>query len=306
MSWLDKTLAASLPLVPRPVMRRFSRRYIAGESRQAALSKGGQLQRSQYRVTYDLLGEAVSDKADVEIAVTEYECLLEELVKQGLERNVSVKPTQMGLLMDEDYAYDIMVRLAEQAVQQQAFIRYEMEDAPTIPGTLRVFARLRQRFSENLGCVLQSRVFRAEQDARDLVRENLPLNVRLVKGIYLEPPEIAYQEMADINAAYTRILRILLEGGAFVGVATHDEKLVAHLKKLYQENPAYRERSEIQMLLGVREEHRRQWKLEGLPVRVYVPYGEHWLPYVKRRLRKNPQLLRHSLKGIFARTEPLD
>ncbi|MAW61119.1 MAG: proline dehydrogenase [Planctomycetes bacterium] len=305
MSIVDRLFASVMPLVPRPIVRRLSTRYIAGESIADALQAGAALQGADYRVTYDILGEAVADRAGVETAAAEYEQLLQALIDQKLERNLSLKPTQMGLDVSEDFCFEIVSRIAQRARAHEAFVRFEMEDSPTVDATLSVFDRLRAEYGGTVGCVLQSMLHRTEDDARRLVSIEQPLNVRLVKGIYVEPPEVAYQDGAEVNASYLRTLEILLDGGAFVAVASHDEALIAGLHAYLDKNPDARERTEVQMLLGVREELRQQVRASGLPVRVYVPYGTQWYPYVVRRLRKNPKLATYALTGLFRKREKM-
>ena len=305
MSWLDRVFVLALPWVPRPIMRRLSRRYIAGEERAAALDLGSQLAGAGYRITYDLLGESVTDRSDVARAAGEYRELIRELIQRGQELNVSVKPTLMGLLIDEELCYREMEILVEEAQASGGFVRFEMEDSSTTDGTLRVFHRLRERFGDTVGCVLQSMLLRTPADAEALLAVDAPLNVRLVKGIYVEPPLIAHQDDPAISAAYLATLEVLLSGGASVAVATHDEKLVAGLEALVDAHPAWAERCELQLLLGVREEVRQEWKHRGHPVRVYVPYGSSWLPYVLRRLKGNPKLARYAFLGLFGKREQL-
>lgn len=306
MTWFDRLVASSLPFVPKPVVSRLSRRYIAGLERGDALRVGGELERAGYRATYDLLGEAVRNAAEVDAAAGEYLRLLEDLAARGLGRNVSLKPTQMGLEISEDFCFKTMARIAARARDLGAFLRFEMEDSRTVDATLRVFARLRSEFPGTVGCVLQSMLRRTEADARALVAAGGPLNVRLVKGIYVEPPAVAFQDAQEVRDAWLRTLRILLEGGAFVGAATHDEALAAGVRAARAERPEWRERTEMQMLLGVREELRQALRAEGLPLRVYVPYGPQWHPYVLRRLRKNPKLARYALLGMFSKRERMD
>lgn len=305
MTWFDRLAAKSLPYVPRTVVGKLSRRYIAGLRRADALRVGGELERAGYSATYDLLGEAVRTEAEVDAAAGEYLRLLEDLSARGLGRNISLKPTQMGLDIGEDFCLRTMRRVADRARELGAFVRFEMEDARTVDATLRVFAQLRESHPGVVGCVLQSLLFRSEKDARALVAVKGPLNVRLVKGIYLEPPEIAYQQPQDVRDSWLRILRILLEGGAFVGAATHDEQLAQGLIAARAERPEWAARSEIQMLLGVREELRQSLRAQGVPVRVYVPYGPEWYPYVLRRLRKNPKLARYAFLGLFQKREKM-
>lgn len=308
MSAFDRLVASSLPLVPRPLMRRLSRRYIAGEERQDALHVGKRLAAAGYRLTFDVLGEAVSDPAGVRAAAGEYLALLDELLAGGLEHDLylSLKPTQMGLAMGEDLCFETVSGVAARAGQHAAFVRFEMEDSTTTDGTLRVFARLRRAFGAGVGCVLQSRLRRSAADARALLAAGGPLNVRVVKGIYVEPEAIAYQDGGEVNASYLDLVAVLLEGGARVAAATHDDQLVEGVARLLAQRPEFAPRLEFQMLLGVREELRRAMRGRGLPVRVYLPYGREWLPYVRRRLRKNPRLATYALRGLFARREVLE
>lgn len=305
MSWFDSLAASLIPLVPMPIMRRFSVRYIAGEQREDALARGAKLMSAGYGVIYDQLGEAVTDRNEVDAAKQEYLDLLDSLDGQAHDRNISLKPTQMGLNLSEELCTTTVRTILDRAATGDAFTRFEMEESETVDGTLRVFDALRQSHGAAVGIVLQSMLYRTEDDARRLLESDLPLNVRLVKGIYVEPAEIAYQDGAEINASYLRILRLLLDGGAFVGVATHDEKLIAGLQDILRESPQYAERCEIQMLLGVREELRQEVKAQGLPVRVYLPYGVAWHKYVVRRLKKNPKLARYAMFGMFKKQENL-
>jgi proline dehydrogenase len=305
MSFFDRIFASTMPLVPRSIVRRLSTRYIAGEKLDQALASGKALQGAGYHVTYDILGEAVTDRAGVEAAADEYLELLAALIERKLERNISLKPTQMGLDISEDFCFEMVAKIARVAKANDAFVRFEMEDSPTTDATLRVFDRLRAEFGATVGCVLQSMLFRTEDDAARLVAIDQPLSVRLVKGIYVEPEDRAFRDPADVNAAYLRTLTILLEGGAQVAVASHDESLVDGLIDYLMKHPEAKAQVEVQMLLGVREELRQQIRAADLPVRVYVPYGTQWYPYVIRRLRKNPKLARYAFQGLFRKRENL-
>ncbi|NQU48707.1 MAG: proline dehydrogenase family protein [Planctomycetes bacterium] len=305
MNLFDRFAAACLPLVPRFIVRRLSTRYIAGEQMDQALTVGKNLQQAGYRVTYDILGEAVDHREGVTAAAEEYHRLLEALVEQNLELNISLKPTQMGLNISEGFCFETIAKIAEKAKKQGAFMRYEMEDSNTTDATLRVFQQLRSSFGDTIGCVVQSMLRRTVQDCKDLVASDLPLNVRLVKGIYVEPEAIAYQSSNDVNTAYLDSLRVLLEGGAFVGLATHDPALILGAREIIQSIPGSEDRVEVQMLLGVQENLRNELKMSGMPVRVYIPYGTQWYPYVTRRLKKNPRLARYAMMGLFAPKEKL-
>ena len=306
MSFFDRLIAATVPLVPRPMMRRLSDRYIAGEVRQDAFTRGRQLAGSGYRLTFDQLGEAVHSEQEVQAAAAEYYTLLDELAANGLERNISLKPTQMGLDIGEDFCHDTVSGILSHARELGAFVRFEMEESSTVDATLRVFARLRQGFPGTVGCVLQAMLRRTHGDIETLLEDQAPLNVRLVKGIYVEPETIAFQGREEVNQAYLQDLEQLLRGGAFVGVATHDEQLVAGYRELRARIDGAAAGSELQMLCGVREGMRKQWRESGLPLRVYLPYGHAWRKYVERRLRKNPKLARYALLGMFQRQEKMD
>ncbi|MBT3340491.1 MAG: proline dehydrogenase [Planctomycetes bacterium] len=305
MSIFDRIAAASVPLLPRFIVSRVSRRYIAGETCEDALRAGARLQAKGYRVTYDILGESVSSFQGVESMLAEYEALLQALVDRGLERNVSTKPTQLGLLLDPSKSREATQRLTDMVGEAEAFLRYEMEDSPTVDNTLQLFSALQANKLEQVGCVLQSMLFRTEQDARNLVAQHGAVNVRLVKGIYVEPASIAFQLPAEVNSSYLRTAKIILEGGGFLAIATHDAVLANQVLELAREIPGALERIEIQVLLGVQEAFRSKMRDQGIPVRVYVPYGEMWYPYVTRRLRKNPKLARYALLGLFRKRESL-
>ncbi|MFQ5749000.1 MAG: proline dehydrogenase family protein [Planctomycetota bacterium] len=305
MNFLDRAALTLLPLVPRWIMARFSSRYIAGEGREDALEVAARLQGAGYRLTFDNLGEAVGNREGVAAAAQEYRRLIAALGRRDLEGNVSVKPTQMGLLLGEDLCFETVSGLVSELRRADGFLRFEMEDSPTTQATLKVFRRLRAAYGSSVGCVLQARLRRSEEDARALVAQRDSLNVRLVKGVYREPADIAFQGREEIRASFLRILEILLDGGAFVGVATHDEKLVEGLEALLAGNAVFRERFEIQMLLGVREPLRQQIRARGMPVRVYLPYGRDWHAYVVRRLKENPELARQALRGMILPRERL-
>ena len=306
MAILDKILASCIPLVPKAFMRPLSLRYIAGESREDALDRGRHLHNSAYLTTFDLLGEAVTNNSEIDAAASEYKSLIQTLTDNGFPVNVSLKPTQMGLDISQDICFETVSSIVRLAQQQQGFVRYEMEESSTIDGTLAVFERLREAHQDNIGCVLQAMLFRTHGDAQRLLESNpRQLNVRMVKGIYVEPASDAYQEMSEINASYLKTTRLLLENGAYVAVATHDPLILAGVAQILEDLPEAKERVEIQMLLGVQETFRRQTHEAGYTVRVYIPYGKEWHKYVTRRLKRNPKLARHALTGMFGKREKL-
>ncbi|MDP6964126.1 MAG: proline dehydrogenase family protein, partial [Planctomycetota bacterium] len=249
-------------------------------------------------------GEAVTNQSEIDGAANEYLELIDTLVKHDFTVNVSLKPTQMGLNLSQDHCFRTVDEIIKSATKHDGFVRFEMEESSTVSGTLAVFESLRQEHHDKVGCVLQSMLFRTLDDAKQLLQTDPSnLNVRMVKGIYVEPPEIAHQEMSEINASYLETTRLLLEGGAYVAAATHDPAIVEGLNKIVADIPEAKERLEIQMLLGVQEEFRKQVLDSGHKVRVYIPYGEAWHKYVTRRLRRNPRLARLAFMGMFGKRE---
>ena len=304
MSLVDGLLRASLPLIPRRVLWTVARRYVAGDELEDALAVIARLRDEGFGTILDVLGEGVESEAQARAAAAEYHRALGRLPAVDAHTVVSVKPTHLGLSVGTALCAELLSELCAAAAAQGCRVRLEMEDAPTIDGTLEVFSGLRARHP-NLGCVLQARLFRTKDDVDRLLAGG-PLNVRLVKGIYLEPSAIAWTEDADISRSYLELARRLVDGGAFVGLATHDDvlgdKLLASLRErgLDRGPPAAR-RYEFQLLLGVRRELAETWRAAGHHVRIYVPYGRDWHAYSMRRLRRNPQIARHVLRALVAR-----
>lgn len=290
----EKLVLASLPYVPGVLMRRLAARYIAGETLGEATLKLAELSRRGHAGILDILGEHVEDEAAARSAARAYGEAAQAIANARIDAYVSVKPTHFGLGLDEGLCLELFAALAERCGQHGLFVRVEMEDHPTTDATLRLFDRLRARF-DNVGIVLQSRLFRTPADIDALAAG--PVDARLVKGIYLEPPSIAHVDPEPIRAAYVDCARRLFARGARVALATHDEKLADRCLAVAREMRIEPDRYEFQVLLGVREELWERWKRAGLRVRVYVPYGPEWRAYSQRRLRKNPQMLRHVLRN---------
>jgi len=303
MSVLDGVVRAGLPLIPRRVLWTVARRYVAGDQLGDALAAIERLRGEGFGTIIDVLGEGVSSTEQAQGAAAEYHRALAALPAVDPRCVISVKPTHLGLLLDRELCARLLSELCAAAAQQGRRVRFEMEESSTVDATLEVFRRLRPRHA-NLGCVLQSRLFRTEADARALLAEAPGLNVRLVKGIYLEPAAVAWTEPDDIARSYLQLARLLLEGGAFVGLATHDGALAAGLDAWLRERgldrgePAQR-RYEYQCLMGVRREFAEAQRRAGHAVRIYVPYGRDWHAYSLRRLRRNPQIARHVLRAVL-------
>lgn len=296
MSALNKVVLASLPYFPRPVMRHLARRYIAGEELADALAKLAELERRGHPGILDILGENIRDEAEARDVASKYKAAASALAERRLSAYVSMKPTHLGLTMNEEMCFELYSDVASHCRKLGLFVRVEMEDHPTTDGTLRVFERLRKSF-DNVGIVLQSRLFRTPNDIARLAPG--PLDVRIVKGIYLEPPEIAHTTPDPIRDAYVACTKQLLERDAKLSLATHDDVLGERCLALMREFRRPRDRYEFQVLLGVREPLWQRWREAGHTVRVYVPYGPDWRAYSTRRLRKNPQILTHVMRDTL-------
>ncbi len=298
MGLLHRLVVGALRLVPRAVVARVARRYIAGETLEEAVAAVRALRAEGCEATVDVLGEFTTSLAQAEAAAAEYLRAVRALRDAGLPVNVSVKVTAFGLLLDGAACERLVEEVAREAAAAGGFLRIDMEDSPCTDRTLRVHDALRAK-GLPVGIVLQARLRRTPSDARRLAAEGVP--VRLCKGIYLEPPEIAHTGSGEIRAAFLECLDVLLAGTGRVAVATHDAALVRGAEERLARLRVPRERYEFQMLLGVLPGLRRSLVAKGHPLRVYVPYGTEWYEYSKRRLRENPEVAGHIVKAMFRR-----
>lgn len=294
---LNAAMVAALPYLPRSLVWRISQRYIAGVTLDDALARMGELNRSGVSATLDVLGEDVRDPAQVTESVALYRAALAEIAARGLDGNVSIKLSEMGLRFDEALCRQVMDELAKLAGDYGNFVRIDMEDSSVTEVTLTIYRALRQRY-RHVGIVVQSCLKRTPEDVAGLLADGIA-HVRLCKGIYREPETVAHVRPAAISAAYGQILEQLLEGGCEkVAIATHDPKLVTRAVALLRRTGTPRERYEFQMLLGVAERLRDELVADGHPLRVYVPFGEQWFAYSARRLRENPAIAGHVAKQL--------
>ena len=299
MHWLNKVVAGVLPSVPKAIVRRVSARYIAGESLEDAVRTVRELNRQGMCATLDVLGEFVTSESEARRAGAEYRNLLGAIHREGLDTNVSLKLTQMGLKIDPELCFDVTRGIVEEAHRLENFVRIDMEDSSCTDETLRIHRRLLELYPGRVGVVIQAYLKRSAADVRDLAAQGA--RVRLCKGIYIEAPEIAYRDSLEVNRNYLALLTDLLERGVHTGIATHDERLVEPSYDIIRRLGLSKDRYEFQMLLGVRESLRRAIVAAGHELRVYVPYGSHWYPYSLRRLKENPQVAGHVLRGIWNR-----
>jgi proline dehydrogenase len=288
VSLVDSAIVRLLPAVPKPVVRRISDRYIAGEELDDALRVVGELNAEGKLATLDVLGEEVSDPEEARGIAGAYREAIEAFERGGLESNISVKPTALGLNLGYELCRENLEDVVRHAAEHDNFVRIDMEDSSTTDDTLRLYRGLREAGHENVGIVLQARLKRTLDDVRALA--GLRPNVRLCKGIYLERPEIAFRDFDAVQASFVQALRELLQGGSYVGIATHDEWLLEQGKRLVAERGLAGDEYEFQMLLGVRPRLGDELVREGHRLRIYTPFGRHWYSYSLRRLQENPKI----------------
>jgi proline dehydrogenase len=302
VSLLDRTIVRMLPAVPRPVVRRLSERYIAGAELADACRVVKELNERGRKATIDVLGEEVTRRAECETLVDEYMHVFETIRQQGLDSNVSVKPTGLGLTLDRDFARENIARIVRCAEERGNFVRIDMEDASTTSDTLAVYRELREQGLERVGIVLQARLHRTLADVQALA--DLKPSVRVCKGIYLEPESIAYQGFQDIRNNFVRTMEAVLDIGGRLAVATHDDWLVDRARELVAQRRLEREDYEFQMLLGVREPLGDRLVAEGHRLRIYIPYGRRWYEYSMRRLQENPKIAGYIARDTVGRLVP--
>ena len=284
MALLDRAIARVLPAVPKPVVRRLAAPYIAGPSLEDAVSIVRRLNGERKLATVDVLGEEVTSTAAASEISQAYHRVLARIEGEKLDSNISVKLTGLGLDLDYDFCRANLEALVEDARVRSNFVRIDMEDSTTTEMTLRLYRELYAGGRENLGVVLQARLRRTLVDAVGLA------NVRLCKGIYIEPASIAFQDPEEIRENFRAALRVLLDQGSYVGIATHDEALIVDALAQVRERGLSPDRYEFQMLLGVRASRGDALVRDGHRLRVYVPFGTHWYEYSMRRLQENPTI----------------
>jgi proline dehydrogenase len=293
---LNRLLVKSLPLVPKPVVRSIASRYVAGESLADALATVRALNAERCMATLDVLGEDIVGLDETDPTVRAYQSALAEIAKTGVDSNVSVKLTALGLKLDPGHCRRELSRIVETAREHGIFVRIDMEDSSVTEETLRIYFEFQKRY-EKVGIVLQAYLRRSAEDARRVAA--VGGNVRVCKGIYVEPESIAFQDREEIRKSYMQLVEFLLKQRCYVGIATHDPVLVERSQALVGRLGLDRGAYEFQMLLGVARTLRRRLTGEGRRLRVYVPYGEAWYAYSIRRLKENPSIAGHVLRGLF-------
>jgi proline dehydrogenase len=302
MGLVDSTIVRFLPAVPKPVVRKISERYIAGEHLDDALVVVRRLNDQGKLATIDVLGEEIASPEEARAIATAYRESLDAFELGKLESNVSVKPTGLGLKLGYQLCKENLEDVVRHAAALGNFVRIDMEDASTTDDTLRLYRELRAAGFDNVGVVFQARLKRTLQDIRDLAE--LRPNVRLCKGIYLEPPEIAYRDFDSVRASFVQALEELLEAGCYVGIATHDEWLVEQSERLIGTRRLGCEEYEFQMLLGVRPSLGDELVRGGHRLRIYTPFGQEWYAYSLRRLQENPKIAGYIAADTVGRLIP--
>lgn len=298
MSLLNRAISLTLPAIPRPILGYFSRPYIAGERIDDAVRHVRTLHEEGAVATLDVLGEEVTHEEQAQHAVEIYKQVLQRINAEQLPSSISLKPTHMGLKLGKDLCYHNIHGLVKLAKIYNNFVRIDMEDHTTTSDTLDIFVRLREEF-DNVGTVLQAYLRRTVADINRLIP--LRPNLRICKGIYVEPRTVAYKDHDIINQNFGYILEKLMLNNCYVGIATHDEMVVWEALRLIDKYKIPRDRYEFQMLLGVEPELRRILLAEGHKLRVYIPFGAEWAAYSTRRLKENPNIVGHVMKSIIGK-----
>ena len=285
--------------VRRHGMRFGARRFVAGETFEEAVPVLRQLNERGLLTNTTLLGEGVREPDETQAVVEEYERVLDGIARAGLRTNLAVKPTHLGLALDMELTCENLARLTAYAARHGNFVRMDMEESRYVDPTLAVYRRLREQGTTNIGIVLQAYLYRSERDLESLI--DLEPNIRVCKGAYLEPPDVAYPEKKDVDAAYVRLLEQALRRAGFVGIATHDERMIEHAIAFVARERIPGERFQFQMLYGVRPQLQLSLVRRGYPVLVATPYGPDWYRYLMRRLAERPAnigfLLRNLVRG---------
>lgn len=274
-----------------PAAERMAERFVAGETLREALAVVRRLNEGGLMVSLNHLGEHVISRTEAEAATETYLRMFDRIAEAGVDANVSVKLTQLGVDIGTDFAYENLCRVVAHAAEFNNFVRIDMEGSPYTQRTLDLYARLREAGYHNVGVVIQAYLYRSEADVEWLIP--MGANVRLCKGAYMEPPQIAFPRKRDVDENYLRLMGMLFsseaqEAGVYPAIATHDERMIDAARRLVQERDISRDRFEFQLIYGVRRELQSRLVEQGYRVRVYVPFGREWYPYFMRRLAERP------------------
>lgn len=283
---------------PIKLLTRLARSFVAGYDVDEALNQVQKLKDKGIMVTMDILGEAVTERSMADKAVQDYLDLLAKLAEVKSEAHISVKLTQMGLGIEDEYCFQNLVKILTLAKKSGRFVRIDMEGSAVTQRTLDIFTRLRKQF-DNVGIVVQAMLRRTEADVKSL--NKIKAKVRLCKGAYKEPKEVAFKKMKEIRANFITLATLLFKDGVYPAIATHDTKLIKWTRGYVADNKIKATDFEFQMLYGIRTKTQRQLAADGFRVRVYVPFGTHWIPYFYRRLRERKENVWFLVSNLFKR-----
>ena len=301
---INKLIAQVLPYMPEKLIWQFSKRYIAGQSMEDGISVARQLNDEGIEVTMDLLGEFITNLQQAEDNKNQYLNIIERFTKENIKGNFSLKPSMFGLLLDKEACYQHVRAIVQKAKDRNSFIRVDMEDSQCVDSELVIFRKLKDEFSGYVGLVMQAYLRRTLGDLTNMKKfpsNGHPLNVRLCKGIYVEPATIAYKEYQSVRDHYLEDLEYMFKNKMYVGIATHDKYLVDRAIELIVKHEVPGDMYEFQMLYGVTPEMRKSIAAQGHKMRVYVPFGKEWFGYSTRRLKENPKIANHIIKALFFR-----
>jgi proline dehydrogenase len=278
--------------------KKLTTRFVAGETIDEVIEYIKAINAERCTASFDHLNEAVANPAEAEQEVIEYLRILARIEETGIDSNVSIKLTQFGLAIDPELAYKNARRVVEDAHRRGNFVRVDMEESAVTQLTIDIFKRLRAEFGLNdVGIVLQSYLRRTFADAQELVK--LPARIRICKGAYNEPPEVAFPDKKDVDDNYVRVMQLLLSSGIYHGIATHDPKMIDATVNFATREGIGKDKFEFQMLYGIRRDLQKQLARDGYNMRIYVPYGKHWYPYFMRRLAERPANIWFVMKNLF-------
>lgn len=280
------------------VSRRVSRRFVAGETLDDAVAAARAVNRAGQAASLDLLGENVTNEAGARRTAEGYLAIFDRIAREKLNANVSLKLTQLGLDLGEALCEELIEKIAAHATSQGNFVRIDMEGSAYTQRTLGIVRRVRAKYA-GVGTVVQAYLYRTEQDVQELLTARCA--IRLCKGAYKEPPDVAFPKKADVDANYVKLMKLLLASGIYHGIATHDPAMIQATKDFAREKNIGRERFEFQMLYGIRTDLQKQLAREGYRLRIYIPYGTDWFPYFMRRLAERPANLAFFLRSLLPR-----
>jgi len=277
--------------------KKLTTRFVAGDTIDEVIPFIRQLNTENCTASFDHLNESVGSAAEADGEVAEYLNILAKIDESHIRSNVSIKLTQFGLGLDPELAYRNARKIVEDANRRGNFVRVDMEGSEVTQVTIDIFKRLRAEFGLNdVGIVLQSYLYRTYADAQELVK--LPARIRICKGAYSEPPEVAFPDKKDVDANYVKVMQLLLGSGIYHGIATHDPKMISATVDFVAREGIGKDKFEFQMLYGIRRDLQRQLARDGYNVRIYVPYGKHWYPYFMRRLAERPANVWFVMKNL--------